>query len=45
MAVRGLGVDEGTATVKVVEVQKEDGAFVPVRAGLTASRRPWTTYW
>jgi type IV pilus assembly protein PilM len=32
MAVRGLGLDEGSATVKAVEVEKRDGALVPVRA-------------
>ncbi len=32
MAARGLGIDEGTATVKAVEVELKDGALVPARA-------------
>ena len=32
MAVRGLGVDEGGASIKVVEVEKRDGALVPTKA-------------
>jgi type IV pilus assembly protein PilM len=32
MAARGLGIDEGTATVKAVEVEKQGSGFVPVRA-------------
>lgn len=32
MATRGLGIDEGTCTVKAVEVEKRAGTFVPVGA-------------
>lgn len=32
MAARGLGIDEGSATVKAVEVEPKDGSWVPVRA-------------
>jgi type IV pilus assembly protein PilM len=32
MAARGLGLDEGSATVKAVEVEKQGATFVPVRA-------------
>jgi type IV pilus assembly protein PilM len=32
MAARGLGIDEGTATVKAVEVEKQGAGFVPVKA-------------
>jgi type IV pilus assembly protein PilM len=32
MAARGLGIDEGSATVKAVEVEPKDGSYVPVRA-------------
>ena len=32
MALKGLGCDVGSATVKLVEVEKQGGTFVPVRA-------------
>jgi len=32
MAARGLGIDEGSATVKAVEVEKQGAGFVPVKA-------------
>jgi type IV pilus assembly protein PilM len=32
MAARGLGIDEGSATQKAVEVEAKDGAFVPTHA-------------
>ncbi len=32
MAERGLGLDEGSASIKVVEVEKKEGTLVPVRA-------------
>ena len=32
MAAKGIGIDEGTATVKVVEVEKRGPTFIPVRA-------------
>jgi type IV pilus assembly protein PilM len=37
MAARGLGIDEGTATVKAVEVEKQGAGFVPVRAVAVAA--------
>ena len=37
MAARGLGVDEGTATVKAVEVEKRGETFVPVKAVAVAA--------
>jgi type IV pilus assembly protein PilM len=32
MAARGLGLDEGSATIKAVEVEKRGATFVPVKA-------------
>ncbi len=32
MGARGLGIDEGSATIKAVEVEMQGGALVPVRA-------------
>ncbi len=37
MAARGLGIDEGSATVKAVEVEKRGAQLVPVRAAAVAS--------
>ena len=38
MPVRGLGVDEGTATVKAVQVEKRGAEFVPVAAASIPGR-------
>src|SRR5262249_31081223 len=37
MAARGLGIDEGTATIKAVEVEKRGATLVPVKAAALAA--------